>query len=496
MVNDLTTQSSQQQLPGGSRNLVDETVGLSKPKRKVIIVGAGVSGLQAAAVLLNHGVEVIVLEARDRIGGRILTNRDGADTLDLGAAWMHGTSYNPLVKLIARLGIDYYYDDGSPLYFTEFGPSGPQFKARNVADEFLDYLSYWLQREPHVPDVSADEHIRAFVRRHELITDSERIWAPEALRLHEAMLGLGVEEMLSKFLLDMLPPERDLYVKGGYDKIVEHVAAPVRESTGSLLLNHAVDEIMWGNGEGDATRLRVRFKDGPAARQDTLEADAVIVTVPLGVLKLDAISFEPSLPADLQDGLSRMSYGALGKVFFEFRDVFWSRHNDSLIYYPAPPELAEDSESKQYPVLGHCFIVTNLYMMTGTPRLCVLLAPPLVKEIEQLNASEGGATRVFEYFEPLLELFRTEPHEALPPLVDMKVTGWTSDELAGFGTYSTARVGDDPRVWWNAIDAHKGSRLQFAGEHCSRTATGCVHGAYETGEEAAIRILNVLGVSV
>lgn len=401
---------------------------------------------------------------------------------------MHGTSYNPLVKLVPRLGIEYYYDDGSPLYFTEFGPSGPQFKAGNVADEFLDYLTYWKQREPDAPDVSADEHIRGFVRQHELITDSERIWAPEALRLHEAMLGLRVEDISSKFLLDMLPPQRDLYVKGGYDRVVEHVADLVRKTPGTLRLNHAVNKIL---RLSDGTKYQVSFSNDDSSAK-SLDADAVIVAIPLGVLKRDAISFEPQLPSSLLDGLTKMSYGALGKVFFEFRDVFWSRHNDSLIYYPTPPQLASDSEAGQYPVLGHCFIVTNLYMMTGTPRLCVLLAPPLVQEIEAMAAAPGGTEKVFEYFEPLLELFRLEPHEALPPVVDVRVTGWTRDEHAGFGTYSTAKIGDDPRVWWDALDGQKGARLQFAGEHCSRTATGCVHGAYESGEEAARRVLEVL----
>ncbi|CRK47542.1 hypothetical protein BN1723_007599 [Verticillium longisporum] len=416
-------------------------------RKRVIIVGAGIAGLRAAAVLLEKDIDVVVVEARDRIGGRMLTAEVGKDKLDMGAAWMHGTC---------------------PLHFAEFGPPGSQFKAGNVADEFLDYLSYWLQREPDAPDVTADEHIRKFVRQHELLTEGEHVWAPEALRLHEATLGLRVEDISSKFFLDMLPPERDLYVKGGYRRIVEHP--------------HGRHQI----------KLEISLRDDEYA-ESTLQADAVIVTVPLGVLKADTISFEPILPSHLLQGISRISYGALGKVFFEFREVFWSRHNDSLIYFPTPPELAADSEKNKNHVLGHCFLVTNLYMMTGTPRLCVLLAPPMVQELEAMAAGLGGSQAVFDYFEPLLEVFRLEPLEPLPPVVDIKVTNWTTDELAGFGTYSTAKVGDDPNIWWDALDEEKGSKLQFAGEHCTSTATGCVHGAFESGEEAAKRVLSALG---
>ncbi|TEA11555.1 Corticosteroid-binding protein [Colletotrichum sidae] len=462
-------------------------------RKKVIVVGAGIAGLRAAAVLLEKDIDVVVLESRDRIGGRVLTVQVGNDKIDMGAAWMHGTSHNPLVKFIRPLGIEYYYDDGAPLCFSEFGPLGPHFKAGNVADEFLDYLEHWLEREPDAPDVSADEHIRDFVRKHELLTEGERTWAPETLRLHETTVALRSEDISSKFLVDNLLPGRDVYIKSGYDRLLEHVALPVRETTGVLKLNHAVKTIQRSGRGGAKGMFQVTFQDEEDV-ENTLEADAVIVTVPLGVLQSGAIAFEPELSSDLLNGLSKISYGALGKVFFEFREVFWSRHNDSLIYYPTPPELADESERNRHPVLGHCFFVTNMYMMTGKPRLCVFVAPPLVQEIEAMAAKPDGSKAVSDYFEPLLEVFRLEPLETLPPVVDVRVTDWTMDEHAGFGTYSTAKVGDDPEEWWDALDEEKRSRLQFAGEHCSRGAGGCVDGAYESGEEAAKRVLVTLGL--
>jgi polyamine oxidase len=127
--------------------------------------------------------------------------------------------------------------------------------------------------------------------------------------------------------------------------------------------------------------------------------------------------------------------------------------------------------------------------MTGARKLCILLSPPVVQHVEQMA---GNQLALFSYFEPLLELFRTEPHRALPPLNSVETTSWTMNEYSGYGTYSTARVGDDPRMLWDALDANKSLRLQFAGEHCSRTATGCVHGAYESGEVAANNVLQLL----
>ncbi|KAF6839845.1 corticosteroid-binding protein [Colletotrichum musicola] len=457
-------------------------------KKRIIVIGAGISGLRAASKLIQEGLDVVVLEARDRIGGRILTDHEDADNIDMGAAWMHATSYNPLVKLISKLKIDYYYDDGSPLFFTEFGPAGPNFKAKNVADEFLDYLDYWIQKNPDGCDYSAESHIRQWVRQHELITDDERIWAPEALRIVEPTMGLSLDEISSRFLNDMLPPERDLYVKGGYDRVVDHVAEPVLEVPGALRLCHVVERIEWDRKDDGEAPVAVHARDANG-KASIIDGEAVVVTLPLGVLHQSKIPFVPSIPDNMALGISRTSYGALGKVFFEFSDVFWSKQNDNLVYFPTPATLNEDSEKNKYPVLAHSFLATNLWIMTGAKKLCILLSPPVVQQIEAMGNNQED---LFAYFEPLLELFRTEPYRALPEMVEAKVTSWTMDEFAGYGTYSTSRVGDDPSVLWDALDENKDLRLQFAGEHCSRTGTGCVHGAYETGEVAAENVLKVV----
>lgn len=66
--------------------------------------------------------------------------------------------------------------------------------------------------------------------------------------------------------------------------------------------------------------------------------------------------------------------------------------------------------------------------------------------------------------------------------------------LAGFGSYSADKVGDEPELLMASLEKHKGSRLQFAGEHCTMVANGCVHGAFATGETAARNILKTFGI--
>ncbi|KAL0932867.1 corticosteroid-binding protein [Colletotrichum truncatum] len=456
-------------------------------KKRVIVVGAGIAGLCVASKLIDEGLDVVILEARDRIGGRIVTDHEDGDNIDMGAAWMHATSYNPLVKLISRLGIEYYYNDGNSAYFTEFGPAGPNFKAQNVAYEFLDYLNYWNLKSPDSPDYSAEEHIRMFVKQQELISEDEKIWAPEALRIIEPTFGLALSEISSRFLNDILPPQRDLYVTGGYDRVVNHLAQPVLELPGALRLRHVVNRVEW-NRSGNTSPVSVHAIDAEGNHY-AVDGEAVVMTAPLGVLHQQKIAFEPPIPSDLALGTSKISYGTLGKVFFKFTEVFWSTQNDNLIYFPTPATLADDSQKVKYPVLSHSFLATNLWIMTGVKKLCIFVTPPVVHEIERMGENQQA---LFEYFEPLLKLFRTEPYKTLPKMVEAKVTSWTKDDFAGNGSYSTAKVGDDPHVLWDALDENKDSILQFAGDHCSRTGTGCVHGAYESGEAAADNIVRIL----
>jgi len=215
----------------------------------------------------------------------------------------------------------------------------------------------------------------------------------------------------------------------------------------------------------------------------------VIVTVPLGVLRRNMISFNPPLPSDIAKGISSFSYGALGKVFVEFDEVFWPKDNDQFIYYPSPildPNTAVDVSS----ILSYATVTSNLWIMSGTKELCIQIAEPLTQQVEAMTSP--GA--IYAFFEPLFKLMRTEPYKDLPELVNIETTHWTQDPLAGFGSYSVEKSGDESGLLIDALEEHRGSRLQFAGEHCTVVGNGCVHGAFETGEVAARNILTTLDI--
>lgn len=135
-------------------------------------------------------------------------------------------------------------------------------------------------------------------------------------------------------------------------------------------------------------------------------------------------------------------------------------------------------------------VTSNNWIMNGVKELSVQIVEPLTQRIEAMTSDQ----EIFAFFEPLFRLFRTEPYKKLPPVVNLETTHWTQDPFAGYGAYSADKVGDEPELWMNAVESRQQSKLQFAGEHCARTGNGCVHGAFATGETAAVNLLASLGI--
>jgi polyamine oxidase len=410
-----------------------------------------------------------------------------------GAAWLHETSQNKLVKLISKLNLEYYYDDGLPLYYTEQGRAGAQFKAKKVADEAADHIQWYYRTYPDSPDQTVADFVNTFVKNHELITEDERLWAPEAFREVELWIGTSTDVASAKHL-SYFVTERNLYMAAGYDRIVDWTAQSLPSDT--IRLNCVVDRVVWSDDGSDPCVVEYHDVDGSL---HTLQADAVVSTLPLGVLKRELVTFVPPLPDDTRFALGKFSYGALGKVFFEFADVFWSKDNDQFMFYPSPSALDEDiystsassnSTTDLDSILNYATVTINLWIMNGTKQLCVQIAEPLTQRIEAMT----DKTTIYKFFEPLFKLLRTEPYKSLPRLVDVETTHWTQDPLAGFGSYSADKVGDEPDLLMEALEKHKGSRLQFAGEHCTMVANGCVHGAFATGESAAKNLLSTFDI--
>ncbi len=241
---------------------------LQTPHARIAVTGAGMAGLSAAHRLAGEGREVVVLEARDRRGGRVWTDRSLGAPLDLGASWIHGPDGNPLSALADQAGLERVATGGDAIIRGREGRRIRQWRT-----------PVWL-REASIEVSLAVEFA--------------------AMNLAE------VEAQYAKFGVGY--PGDDVIFPKGYDQIFAPLAGDYE-----VRLSSIVDRISHGSGG-----------IGVGVVGNALESfDVVIVTVPLGVLKQGAIAFDPALPAEKSAAIARMGMGLLDKVYLRFEDVFW-----------------------------------------------------------------------------------------------------------------------------------------------------------------------------
>ncbi len=280
----------------------------------VIVIGAGAAGIAAAHQLKAAGRRAIVLEARDRVGGRAFTDASLGPAYDAGAMFIHWAERNPWVQIARDLGIETPSESWSG-GFRVFSGGQPMADAdrqrRRGAFGQID------RRLETVDLTKRDVSIR------DLLGDLGPDLAPIASS--GLLLSIGEEsERISARDYQRLWAGDDLLVPSGYGNLV------VRHGAGlDIRLNQPVSEIRW-DGPGVSVTT-------PAG---TLRAQACIVTVPVGVLKAGAIRFTPALPARTRDALDGIGMGALTKIALKVEgDRFGISPGTSFLEAGSPKRL-------------------------------------------------------------------------------------------------------------------------------------------------------------
>ncbi|KAL3525102.1 hypothetical protein ACH5RR_013474 [Cinchona calisaya] len=425
----------------------------------VIVIGGGISGIAAARILQNASFKVLLLESRDRIGGRILTDYSFGCPIDMGASWLHGVcNENPLAPLIRHLGLTLYRTSGdnSVLYdhdlesyalFDIEGHQVPQQTVIEVGEVFKKILKETDKvRNEHSDDMSVLQAISIVLDRHPELRQVGI--AHEVLQWYicrmEAWFAADAD-MISLRNWDeeqVLSGGHGLMVQG-YDPLVKALAKDI-----DIRLNHRVKRI--ANGYN---KVMITIEDGR-----TFVADAAIVTVPIGVLKANLIKFEPKLPEWKRAAISDLGVGNENKIALRFDRVFWP--NVELLGIAAPTSYA-------------CGYFLNLHKATGNPVLVYMAAGRFAYELEKLS-DEAAADFV------MLQLKKMFPDATTP--VHYLVSRWGSDPDS-LGCYSYDLVGN-PADIYDKLRAPV-ANLFFGGEAVSVDHQGSVHGAYSAGVLAA-----------
>ncbi|XP_057539388.1 polyamine oxidase 5 [Amaranthus tricolor] len=426
----------------------------------VIVIGGGISGVAAARFLDNASCKVVLLESRDRLGGRIHTDYSFGCPVDMGASWLHGVcNENPLAPLIRSLGLRLYRTSGdnSVIYdhdleslslFAKNGQQIPQQTVVEVGEIFKKILKETEKiRDAHNDDMSVLEAIAIVLDTHPHLRQEGL--AHEVLQWFLCRLEAWFAADADMISLKSWDQEQILsgghgLMTQGYFPVIDALAKGV-----DIQLNHRVTKI---SSELDMVKVTV---DG----SKEFIADAAIITVPLGVLKANLIQFEPKLPDWKMSAISDLGVGNENKIALRFSEVFWP--DVELLGMVAPNSFA-------------CGYFLNLHKAIGDPVLVYMIAGRCAYDLEKL--SDEAAVKFV-----MLQIKKMFPNASDP--VQYLVSRWGTDPNS-LGCYSYDLVGKPSDVY-DRLRAPIGS-LFFAGEAVSmEDHQGSVHGAYASGIMAA-----------
>ena len=430
----------------------------SGSRSDVIVIGAGMAGLAAAARLRSDGADVIVLEARDRIGGRVHTIEQEGTALDLGAAWIHDHSGNPLTRIAAEAklktvltdyeSVDLRSPSGNPV------PDATIEASAKVEDEVSTALEPKAESEAAIGIPFGDAW------------DLERRRAMPLDSAAEAVLdwSLGVSLPLD------LGAGRDEVSLAGWGE------GETYDEGGDVLMVGGAGQLTDRIGRG----LDVRT-DSPVARVERttkgvtvttrsgsrFEAACCVLTVPLGALKAGSIVFDPPLPRSHTAAIGRLGMGTLDKVILRYPDKWWTEATQLGV----TDSTVDDTIS-----------AFNMEPVTGEPFLVVFTGGRYARSLERLDDRSLVATvvdRLAAGFGPRIGKFDWS-----------FATRWSADQWTR-GSYSFLPPGASPAD--RELLGEPVGRIVLAGEHTSVERPSTMDGAYRSGRAAAARASDLLG---
>lgn len=424
-----------------------------------IVVGAGVSGLASARLLARAGQRVVVLEARDRIGGRLHTKRVDGRVTDLGASWIHGITDSPVHELTRAFGMPdveftmgSFQPGGRPVAY--FGPDATRLGETETARFIDDVHSFDAELSRTVAGsergASYADVVEATLPR--MGWDSDRAEQVREFLRHrtEEQYGVWIADLDAHGLDDDETDGDEVVFPEGYDRLASGLAVGL-----DVRLNAPVTRVTWAE-DGVAV-------DSAAGR---FAADRAVVTVPVGVLQSDAIAFDPPLPASVADPLAGLQMNRFEKVFLRFPERFW----DADVYAIRRQGSAGDWWHSWY----------DLTALHGEPTLLTFAAGPCAAEVRDWSDEQIVASVVAS----LREIYG----DAVPDPEHAHLTRWQDDEWAR-GSYAYLRVGAEPADH-ERLATPVGGVLHIAGEATWQEDPATITAALCSGHRAAERILD------
>lgn len=431
----------------------------------VIIVGAGIAGLSAGEKLVQKGKKVLVLEAKDRIGGRLWTTMDWAAVTEHGANFIHGINNNSLYKFAKKqdmktVPIVGSAESSSLTYFDSYAIFDDQGKridpkeARTVLKKLVpSFYLFVTFSSDNLKNASFETLFASYLQKHLLSKQQEQILHYMLTISSEFLLGADPGTVSPQVLLDRL----GLSKIGGKDVIAPGGLAPILAALSKnvpILLNHPVQKITYS--EQGVTVL---------SNGEEYSAKHAIVTLPLGVLKAGSVSFDPPLPEEKKGAIERLGMGVINKIFLLFDKPFWDKEVQWFGFLP-------DEKEKGFQIKTEFF---NFYKYTQHPMLLSLMAGSFAKEAESWSDEQT--------IDFLMGYLQKAYGKGIPRPTSYVITRWGQDPFTK-GSYSFPEMGSSIQDY-RILAAPVGRSLFFAGEATFAEDANSLHGAYESGIAAA-----------
>ena len=450
----------------------------------IIIIGAGISGLAAALELARAGMNVEILEARDRVGGRIFTQHDPNlnHPVELGAEFVHGLAPEIWLPLqqhnrnINEVQGDLWCSLDHQVQKCDFFSQADKILSamddKHPDESFLDFL---VRRFPGEDHAEAKDWATRYVTGFNA-ADAEDVsvhWLAHNQQAEQQIEGDRAFRILGGYqgLLNVFAQELG-FTNGG-------AGAPARTK---LHLNTVVREILWRDG-------RVKIQAQTPHGDEMFEAPRTLITLPLGVLQDSGdVRFAPALPSDKQRALDHLVMGKVLRVTLCFREAPWARVERGCVGRALLP--AESSDTADLSNVSFLFshddhfptwwtqMPEHLPIITGwSPAHCA----------ERMSGMTDGRI-IDKAIESLANLLGLEKAHLNSQLNSAYLHNWQADPFSR-GAYSYAKVGGEGCQ--ATLAAPIENTLFFAGEHTDTTGhNGTVHGAIASGQRAAREILS------
>jgi len=435
---------------------------------KVIVVGAGMAGIAAAKRLKENGFDVVVLEARDRIGGRMNTSTNpSGTTIDLGAAWIHG-DWAEFEALVAGMNLATVNTDFTLMTYFRAAGVAPAVLTPQIFNDLASRLenavvwnalfspyatmksvidaAYFTGGFYPYPQDLVNSFTTAAIDT-EYANSASKIPAVSA---SEFVPNLSDTTGWASFLNSS---EGDnTAFPGGYSQVAANLAVGL-----DIHLSEPISTINYSGSQVTVTTSAA-----------TYTADHVIVTVPIGVLKAHTITFVPALPTAKANAITRLGSGLLNKVFLEFPT--------GTQFWPADRAVIETNS----PTRGAFSTFINLQPITAKPILQGWLVGDAAIERE-------GWTDAQIIAEAMTRL-RACVSSSAPDPISVKITRWGQDPYArgSYSTFNMSTLLGDRALLREPVASNK---ILFAGEATMDTGFAQVPGAYASGKREADRLI-------